>query len=174
MRAIDLTGQRYGLLTVIEKAESRVNFSRVNTYWKCVCDCGVHSEVSTSNLRMNKVQSCGCVRGLLPKELSQSPEYMAWCNMRYRCDNPANSAYDDYGGRGITYDPVWKDFLVFINDMDRKPPPHPVEGIYTLERLNNDGPYCKANCIWATRQTQNNNSRNTKLLRVAKGKEPNK
>jgi hypothetical protein len=35
---------------------------------------------------------------------------------------------------------------------------------YTLERVDNDGPYCKSNCVWADRTTQANNKRNVPLI----------
>lgn len=157
---MDLNGHRYGSLTVLDPAPSRRNTSRIITYWNCVCDCGTVSEVSTSNLREGKVLTCGCSRRLLPKEWSQSPEYFAWWNMRSRCDDPLNKDYKNYGARGITYCEEWCDFLRFADDMGHKPS---IE--LTLERIDNNGPYCKENCVWTTRSVQNNNSRNTRLFR---------
>jgi hypothetical protein len=83
--------------------------------------------------------------------------------MRYRCDDPSNKDYKNYGARGITYDKKWRDFLKFAKDMGHKPSPE-----WTLERINNDGPYCKKNCKWATRVEQNNNSRNTSRLKSSR------
>jgi len=80
--------------------------------------------------------------------------------MRYRCDDPDHKDYKNYGGRGITYCNAWSDFLQFAKDMGHRPGPE-----FTLERINNDGPYRKSNCKWATRLEQNRNSRNTKRLR---------
>ena len=54
---MDLTGQKYGRLTVIEKSETHVTPKGRNVYmWRCVCDCGKESIVSTSALRSG--QSC--------------------------------------------------------------------------------------------------------------------
>ena len=71
--------------------------------------------------------------------------------MRRRCNNPKGIAYSHYGGRGITYDPAWDQFENFWHDMGDVP-----EGL-TLDRIDNDGNYCKANCRWATREQQSQN-----------------
>ena len=55
--------------------------------------------------------------------------------MRDRCLNPAYKDYRNYGGRGITIDPRWDDFLVFLQDMGPRP-----EGT-TLGRKDNDRGY---------------------------------
>lgn len=79
--------------------------------------------------------------------------YAAWRHMRKRCDDPNNPAYHNYGGRGITYDPSWKSFYIFLKDMGQSP-----EGLM-LERKDNEGNYCKDNCCWATRSEQMSNRR---------------
>jgi len=81
--------------------------------------------------------------------------------MRYRCDNPDDKDYKNYGGRGVTYCGEWAEFMPFAEDMGHKPGPE-----YTLERIDNDGPYCKSNCVWDTRTAQNNNSRNVNLITI--------
>lgn len=55
---IDLTGQRFGRLTVIEKSEKQKN----KTMWLCECDCGKQKKVSAENLKIGKTRSCGCYR----------------------------------------------------------------------------------------------------------------
>lgn len=56
-KLIDLTGQKFDKLTVIEKAPSH---SR-HVYWKCKCDCGNECDVNGTNLRRNLTKSCGCI-----------------------------------------------------------------------------------------------------------------
>lgn len=73
--------------------------------------------------------------------------------MRQRCENPNNSRYADYGGRGIRVCKRWADFRNFIADMGKKP-----EGS-SLDRRNNDGDYKPSNCRWATAKQQANNRR---------------
>lgn len=82
----------------------------------------------------------------------RSPEYQSWSAMKNRCDNPSHESYHRYGGRGITYDPAWSDFTVFLRDMGEKPTRK-----HQLERVYNDKNYNKENCIWATRKEQTRN-----------------
>lgn len=60
-KLIDLTGNRYGRLTVIERTDNRVFPSGIShTVWKCRCDCGIFTSASTNDLRTGHKQSCGC------------------------------------------------------------------------------------------------------------------
>ena len=77
--------------------------------------------------------------------------YAAWSHMKQRCDNVKDKDNKYYGGRGISYDPRWKNFKNFLIDMGE---PKPGE---TLDRIDNDGSYCKSNCRWASRAEQSRN-----------------
>lgn len=52
----NLVGQRFGKLVVVGLLGSHNN----KHYWKCVCDCGGYSEVSSGSLRVGNSKSCGC------------------------------------------------------------------------------------------------------------------
>ena len=52
---MDLTGQRYGHLTVLEPAEN----VGPGTTWRCRCDCGNETVVMTHGLRSGNTKSCG-------------------------------------------------------------------------------------------------------------------
>lgn len=58
-KKIDLTGQQYGHLTVLEPAE---NIGE-RTAWLCQCDCGRQVVVKTHHLRSGHTKSCGCQNG---------------------------------------------------------------------------------------------------------------
>jgi hypothetical protein len=79
--------------------------------------------------------------------------------MTSRCVNPANDAYQAYGGRGIAVCDRWQDFAAFAEDMGPRPSP-----LHTIDRRNNNGNYEPDNCRWATPSEQQRNRRNNRLL----------
>lgn len=81
--------------------------------------------------------------------------------MKQRCNNPKNTHYSRYGGRGITYEPAWENFENFLKDMGEKPDPK-----MELERIDNDRDYCKQNCRWATRKEQTRNRGGKRATRL--------
>ncbi len=94
----------------------------------------------------------------------QMPEHDVWRNMIHRCHNKKDSAYKNYGGRGIFVCERWRNsFQSFLEDMGPRPPG------YSVERINNNGPYAPENCKWATRAEQSRNRRNNVWI-VAGGK----
>jgi len=92
--------------------------------------------------------------------LSYTPEYRAWQTMRLRCTEPANAAYPNYGGRGISVCDRWLNSpQAFIDDMGPKPSPK-----HELDRIDNDGNYEPGNCRWATRKVNDRNRRSNLRL----------
>lgn len=84
----------------------------------------------------------------------RTKEYMQWGSMKSRCSNLNDKDWSSYGGRGIDYHPDWEYFENFIEDMGPCPPE------YSLDRIDNDGPYSPDNCRWASHMDQHRNKRN--------------
>lgn len=147
----DLTGMKFRKLTVV--AVSHID---KHVFWLCKCDCGNDAVVASNHLqKKNGTTSCGCARAkhgnARPGKLH--PLYRAWLGMRARCNNPRSKTYANYGGRGITVCAEWDDFTVFAGDMGDRPPGT------SLDRIDNNGPYSKDNCRWATPAQQVRNTR---------------
>lgn len=82
------------------------------------------------------------------------PLWDTWSSMKTRCYNPKSKSYPRYGGRGIRVCPEWfYSFDAFVQDMYSTYNPK-----LSLDRIDNNGPYSKGNCRWATDTTQRLNS----------------
>lgn len=145
----DLTGMRFGSLTVISPTNERNNNSVV---WLCRCDCGKEVTASSKKLLENLKKSCGCrwitngkyANGKSPK----SKLCGAWAQLKQRCGNPNNKDYRYYGARGVTVCEEWQSFRGFeawaLNNGYR-------EGL-TIDRIDGNGDYNPDNCQWISQK----------------------
>jgi hypothetical protein len=153
-------GQKFGFLEIVGE-DGRDKHGRC--LWLCKCECGCQTSVKATYLVSGRTKSCGCQKfsGLsrLKHGLTGTKVYEAWKAMRQRCTNRKRPQYADWGGRGIKFDPNWMKFENFLADMGV-----PSDG-ESLDRIDNDGPYCKENCRWTIIDVQANNKRNNVLLK---------
>lgn len=163
---IDLTGQKFGSLTVIEKCGT--DKTHKNAMWLCRCDCGGKTKTTTSHLKSGHTQSCGCLKlerfvnggiktRFKPKHnLCKTRLYRIWAGMKSRCYNPKNHKYYLYGARGINICSEWlHDFKSFYDWALL----NGYKDDLTIDRINNDKGYYPNNCRWATIAEQNRNRR---------------
>jgi len=93
--------------------------------------------------------------------LRWTPEYSCWLNMKQRCYNRKNTAYKNYGARGIVVCDEWKnDFQVFYNWLHKNKYEHGL----TIDRIDNNGNYNPSNCRLVTRNYQAANKRNNNIV----------
>lgn len=146
--AIDRLGHTYGKLKVTGRAPLKNKQAR----WECVCECG--TKLVRGGGHLHETSSCGCGRIKHGHSLGGfSPTYTSWDSMKARCTRPSHPNYNNYGGRGISYDPHWAKFVNFLSDVGERP-----EG-KTLDRIDSNGNYEKTNCRWATPTEQQQNRR---------------
>lgn len=159
-KAIDLTGEKYNMLTVIRLA--RVS-DRGFKIWLCLCDCGNEKELYGTVIKSGKTKSCGC---LTRHGMTGTPIYLTWKRMFKRCYSIKDVAYPNYGGRGIKVCERWSEkysgFPNFYNDMGDIP-----EGM-SLDRIDVNGDYSPENCRWATKSVQSYNQRVQKRSKSGK------
>lgn len=164
----DLTGKRFGFLTVLGVGESRKRTDRdhgTQLFWRCQCDCGEIRLIERGTLR--KRFSCGCKRAeMIGDKVSRhghtrnrktSAEYRAWSAMSKRTKRPSEKDKEAY--RGVTVCERWESFEAFYEDMGPKPSP-----THSIDRIDNSKGYEPGNCRWATKREQSLNRRNTVWL----------
>lgn len=166
-KLIDLTGHRYGRLTVLRMAP-RVKGRGVE--WVCKCDCGKETVVKANSLRQGNTKSCGCLhREILIRRNrkhgraargNKSRLYGIWSRMRQRCSDPGTEDYERYGGRGITVCEEWQDFQAFHDWACA----NGYRDDFSIERIDNDGDYEPDNCKWIPMERQARNKRNNHLV----------
>lgn len=170
---IDLTGRKFGQLTVVSRAENlRSASGRPRVMWNCTCTCGNNTTVTSDALLSGNQISCGCYRKKHAVEMftkhgkTDSRLYYVWSGLKARCYNKNVYEYRFYGARGIRVCDEWRnDFSAFEkwmldNGYDECAP----RGQYTIDRIDCNGNYSPENCRIITQQKQMSNLRSNHLL----------
>ena len=105
-KLIDLTGQRFGKLVIIQRAEDHIKPSgQRSTMWLCRCDCGNNTTIRGSDLKSGKTRSCGCLH-------YENVE-------KYGCKNKKYNKYNLSGEYGIGYTFKDEEFYFDLEDYDK-------------------------------------------------------
>ena len=162
-KKINLVGQRFGKLTVIEEY-GRTQAQTV--LWKCICDCGNETIVRGTCLRNGHTTSCGCNKSKATIERnykhgeSNTRLYNIWRKMLRRVNDPRVVNYKYYGGRGIKVCDEWYDYVNFSKWAKE----NGYNNNLSIERMNVNDNYCPANCKWIPISQQSKNKRNNIYL----------
>ena len=171
----DLSGMRFGKLIVVEFGffDFPKNSKSRLAYWHCKCDCGKDCYVYSSNLKLGKTKSCGCLQKSIASKTHKKyyfniPKrlYHIWTDIKARCYNKKESSYKYYGGRGIKMCDEWKnDFISFYKwSVNNGFNENLSAKKCSIDRIDTNGNYEPNNCRWVDVLTQANNKRNNIVI----------
>jgi hypothetical protein len=171
-KIIDLSGKKFGRWTVLQTSQKIFPYPDSKYFyvqWQCRCECGVVRFVNGKALRSGRSASCGhdteakrCA-AVTSHGASYTRLYNIWRGMKARCQNPKDTGYQNYGGRGIAVCDRWQSFANFRADMGEA-----YRDGLTIERNDNDGDYEPGNCCWIPKGEQMKNRRPASQWRNAR------
>lgn len=165
----DLSGERFGRLTVIKQVPAPDNVAdKRKIYYLCRCDCGTEKAIYYYDLTSGKTKSCKCLSSEKTAERSRARGFskekrrlkIIWYGMNARCRDKRLVGYKNYGGRGIFVCDEWKDFEKFYNWAIN----NGYKESLTLDRINNELGYKPSNCRFCTVKEQQNHRRDNRLI----------
>lgn len=161
MKFVDLTGQRFGRLTVIKRVEN--NGKKV--MWLCRCDCGNETTVFSGYLRNGDTKSCGCLskdklreRRFKHGESRKTRLYNIWIHIKHRTSGKANEKGTKkwYTDKNIKMCEEWSDFRNFRDWANA----NGYDDSLTIDRIDGNKGYSPENCRWVDWKTQTRNKSN--------------
>lgn len=158
----DLTGKKFNKLTVL-------SFSHMDekhrSYYLCLCECGNKKIIKGQSLLQGDIKSCGCSQysNKIKHNLSNTRIYKIWSHMISRCYNPKDSAYKNYGQRGIFVCEEWKNDVSNFYNWSIS---NGYKDNLTIDRINNDDNYYPLNCRFVDYKTQSNNRRSNHQITI--------
>lgn len=165
---LDITGQKFGRLEVIEFSGYDQNKA---VTWRCKCECENEVIVRSDHLRYGKTSSCGCIKKEKSAQRGKDNAthgmwntrlYHSWQHMKQRCDGTGNEVSTKrYHDRGIS---VCKEWLNSFETFMEWALSNGYNDNLTLDRIEVDGNYEPSNCRWADAQTQMNNVTTNKYI----------
>lgn len=164
MHINDLTGRRFGRLTVVRKTDQRGPDGGI--IYECLCDCGNTCLALGGKLTRkghSAKRSCGCLHDEThpPHGGSKTLLYHKWKGMRERCYDKNSKPFKNYGGRGISICDEWKNDFAAFRDWAIE---NGYEEGLSIDRIDVNGNYCPENCRWITLEEQQRNKRNVKPI----------
>lgn len=163
----DLTGQKFGRLTVLERAGSNAHGRAT---WLFRCDCG-KTVIAVGSDLIQRQKSCGCQRVDFLSEFNKNEKtthgmrytrlYREWRSMINRCESESWRDFHNYGGRGISVFPEWRESFEAFRDWALE---NGYRDDLTLDRIDVNGNYEPSNCRWASKKEQANNTRRSRYV----------
>lgn len=177
-------GMKFGKLTTVARAGA-TRFKKA--IWLCRCECGKTTNSIAGNLMSGGSKSCGCVGVAKIKQRNKesakhgmggTPEYDVWYGILSRCNDPKDTSFHNYGGRGIRVCKFISShpknlFKIVGSRPAFKKPRH-----YSIDRIENDEHYSCGKCSeciehgwgmnlrWLTQKEQCRNTRHNRLVEI--------
>jgi hypothetical protein len=140
MKAIDVTGKRYGRLIVVERFVKEGKGTRKITAYRCLCDCGNETSADYSNLYTGTTKSCGCIRTEVLKRRKKDDKAVRITEMLGYYKRNAKL-------RMVSWELERSDFEAIVRSSCKYCGHHDPVRFVGVDRVDNSLGYTKENCV---------------------------